>query len=132
MQDKKLTKSILIVEDSTTTSALIRAVIEEMGDFNTVEAGSGFEALKILPTQEFDLVITDINMPDINGLELINFIKNNPKYSHLPLIIVSTERSEEDKKRGIALGAMAYITKPFKAYELQEVIKQAIMHEGFL
>lgn len=132
MQDKKLTKSILIVEDSTTTRALIRAVIEEMGDFNTVEAGSGFEALKILPTQEFDLVITDINMPDINGLELISFIKNNPKYGHLPLIIVSTERSEEDKKRGIALGAMAYITKPFKAYELQEVIKQAIMHEGFL
>jgi two-component system chemotaxis response regulator CheY len=130
MLSERLTKSILIVEDSTTTRALIRAVIEEMGDFNTVEASSGFEALKLLPTQEFDLVITDINMPDINGLELIGFMKNNPKYSHLPLIIVSTERSEEDKKRGMALGAMAYITKPFKAHELQEVIKQAIMYEG--
>jgi two-component system chemotaxis response regulator CheY len=130
MLSERLTKSILIVEDSTTTRALIRAVIEEMGDFNTVEASSGFEALKLLPTQEFDLVITDINMPDINGLELISFMKNNPKYSHLPLIIVSTERSEEDKKRGMALGAMAYITKPFKAHELQEVIKQAIMYEG--
>jgi two-component system chemotaxis response regulator CheY len=130
MLSERLTKSILIVEDSTTTRALIRAVIEEMGDFNTVEASSGFEALKLLPTQEFDLVITDINMPDINGLELIGFMKNNPKYSHLPLIIVSTERSEEDKRRGMALGAMAYITKPFKAHELQEVIKQAIMYEG--
>jgi two-component system chemotaxis response regulator CheY len=130
MLSERLTKSILIVEDSTTTRALIRAVIEEMGDFNTVEASSGFEALKLLPTQEFDLVITDINMPDINGLELIGFMKNNPKYSHLPLIIVSTERGEEDKRRGMALGAMAYITKPFKAHELQEVIKQAIMYEG--
>jgi two-component system chemotaxis response regulator CheY len=130
MQSELTTKSILIVEDSTTTRALIRAVIEEMGDFNTVEAGSGFDALKLLPTQEFDLVITDINMPDINGLELINFMKNNPRYSHLPLIIVSTEKSEEDKKRGMALGAMAYITKPFKAHELQEVIRQAIMYEG--
>jgi two-component system chemotaxis response regulator CheY len=130
MLSERLTKSILIVEDSTTTRALIRAVIEEMGDFNTVEASSGFEALKLLPTQEFNLVITDINMPDINGLELISFMKNNPKYSHLPLIIVSTERSEEDKKRGMALGAMAYITKPFKAHELQEVIKQAIMYES--
>jgi two-component system chemotaxis response regulator CheY len=130
MQKERSTKSILIVEDSTTTRALIRAVIEEMGDFNTFEAGSGFDALKLLPTQEFDLVITDINMPDINGLELINFMKNNPRYSHLPLIIVSTERSEEDKKRGMALGAMAYITKPFKAHELQEVIRQAIMYEG--
>jgi two-component system chemotaxis response regulator CheY len=130
MQSERTTKSILIVEDSTTTRALIRAVVEEMGDFNTVEAGSGFDALKLLPTQEFDLVITDINMPDINGLELINFIRNNPRYRHLPLIIVSTEKSEEDKKRGMALGAMAYITKPFKAHELQEVIKQAIMYEG--
>jgi two-component system chemotaxis response regulator CheY len=122
-------KSILIVEDSATTRALIKAVIDEMGDFTIVEAASGFEALKLLPVQQFDLVVTDINMPDINGLELINFIKTNPQYSEIPLIIVSTERSEEDKKRGIALGAMAYITKPFKAHELQEVIKQAIKIE---
>jgi two-component system chemotaxis response regulator CheY len=127
MQGEGSAKNILIVEDSATTRALIRAVIEDMGDFNTVEAGSGFEALKLLPTQEFNLVITDVNMPDINGLELIHFIKSNPRYSHIPLIIVSTERSEEDKKRGIALGAMSYITKPFKAQELQEVVKQAIL-----
>jgi len=126
MRNDKQNRSILIVEDSTTTRALIRAIVEEMGDFHTVEARTGFDALKILPTQDFDLVITDINMPDINGLELINFIKNNPKYKDLPLIIVSTERSEEDKKRGMALGAMAYITKPFKAEELHEVIKQVI------
>ena len=119
-------KTILLVEDSATTRALIRAVIDEMGDFNTVEASSGFEALKLLPTQEFDLVITDINMPDINGLELINFLKNNQRYNHIPLIIVTTERSEEDRKRGMALGATAYITKPFKADELQEVIKRAL------
>jgi len=119
-------KTILLVEDSATTRALIRAVIDEMGDFNTVEASSGFEALKLLPTQEFDLVITDINMPDINGLELINFLKNNQRYNHIPLIIVTTERSEEDRKRGMALGAIAYITKPFKADELQEVIKRAL------
>jgi two-component system chemotaxis response regulator CheY len=127
MQREGIIKSILIVEDSATTRALIRAVTEEMGDFTIIEAASGFEALKLLPTQEFNLVITDINMPDINGLELISFIKNNPRYTNIPLIIVSTERSEEDKKRGIALGAMAYITKPFKAHELQEMIKQAIM-----
>ncbi len=126
MQGEGSAKNILIVEDSATTRALIRAVIEDMGNFNTVEAGSGFEALKLLPTQDFNLVITDVNMPDINGLELIHFIKSNPRYSHIPLIIVSTERSEEDKKRGIALGASSYITKPFKAQELQEVVKQAI------
>ena len=119
-------KTILIVEDSATTRALIRAVIEELGDFETVEASSGFEALKMMPLQEYDLIITDINMPDINGLELINFVRNNPRYNHLPIIIVSTEKSEEDKKRGIALGATAYITKPFKSFELQEIIKKTI------
>ncbi len=124
---EKENKNILIVEDSATTRALIRAVVEEMYDFNIVEAGSGFEALKLLPSLNFNLIITDINMPDINGLELISFVKNNPRYNHIPLIIVSTERSEEDKKRGMALGATAYITKPFKAQELQEVIKRVII-----
>lgn len=119
-------KNILIVEDSATTRALLRAVIEELENCETVEASTGFEALKLLPSQKFDLIITDINMPDINGLELINFVRTNPYYSHLPIIIVSTERSEEDKKRGMALGANAYITKPFKSFELQEVIKQTI------
>ncbi|MBI5848655.1 MAG: response regulator [Nitrospirae bacterium] len=120
-------KTILIVEDSATTRALIRAVIDELGDYETVEAGSGFEALKMLPQQEYDLIVTDINMPDINGLELINFVRNNPRYNHLPIIIVSTERSEEDKKRGMALGATAYVTKPFKSSELQEIIKKILV-----
>ena len=119
-------KTILIVEDSATTRSLIRAVIDELGDFETVEASSGFEALKMLPLQRYDLIITDINMPDINGLELISFVRNNPRYDHLPVIIVSTERSEEDKRRGMALGAAAYVAKPFESFELQEIIKKTI------
>ena len=119
-------KSILLVEDSATTRSLIRAVIEEIGDFDVVEAPTGFDALKLLPAQDFDLVLTDINMPDINGLELINFVKGNPRYNHIPLIIVTTERSEEDKKRGMALGATAYVTKPFKAPELQGIIRKIL------
>jgi two-component system chemotaxis response regulator CheY len=119
-------KTILIVEDSATTRALIRAVIDEIGEFETVEASSGFEALKMLPQQQYDLIITDINMPDINGLELISFVRNNPRFTHLPIVIVSTERSEEDKRRGMALGAAAYVTKPFKSFELQEIIKKTI------
>ncbi|MHB8882117.1 MAG: response regulator [Thermodesulfovibrionales bacterium] len=119
-------KTILIVEDSATTRALIRAVIDELGDVETVEAGSGFEALKMLPLQDYDLIITDINMPDINGLELISFVRSNPRYTHLPIIIVSTERSEEDKRRGMALGATGYVTKPFKSGELQDIVKNTL------
>lgn len=120
-------KSILIVEDSATTRAMIKAVIEDMGeDFTALEADTGFEALRMLPQERFDLIITDINMPDVNGLELINFVKSNPNYQHIPMIIVTTERSSADKARGLALGASAYVTKPFKAEELQEVITKAL------
>jgi len=119
--------SLLIVEDSAATRALIRSAIEEIGeDLSTVEAASGFEALKLLPTENFDLIITDINMPDINGLELIHFVKTNPRYSGIPVIIVTTERSKEDKERGLALGASAYVIKPFRAEELQEAITRIL------
>lgn len=120
-------KSVLIVEDSATTRAMIKAVIEDMGeDFTTLEANTGFEALRMLPQESLDLIITDINMPDVNGLELINFVKSNPNYRHIPMIIVTTERSTEDKERGLALGASAYVTKPFQAEELQEAIVKTL------
>ncbi|HUO76409.1 MAG TPA: response regulator [Thermodesulfovibrionales bacterium] len=120
-------KSVLIVEDSATTRAMIRAVIEDMEeDFTTLEASTGFEALKLLPQGSFDLIITDINMPDVNGLELIHFVKTNPNYQHIPIVIVTTERSSEDRERGLALGASAYITKPFTSEQLQEVITKIL------
>jgi two-component system chemotaxis response regulator CheY len=120
-------KSVLIVEDSATTRAMIRAVIEDMEeDFTALEASTGFEALKLLPQGSFDLIITDINMPDVNGLELIHFVKTNPNYQHIPMVIVTTERSSEDRERGLALGASAYITKPFTSEQLQEVIARIL------
>jgi len=120
-------KSVLIVEDSATTRAMIKAVIEDMGeDFTALEANTGFEALRLLPQEQIDLIITDINMPDVNGLELINFVKSNPNYRHIPIIIVTTERSMEDKERGLALGASAYVTKPFRTEELQDAIAKTL------
>jgi two-component system, chemotaxis family, chemotaxis protein CheY len=119
-------RNVLIVEDSKAIRSMIRMTLEEAGDFFTAEAGNGFEALKTLPTMRFDLIITDINMPDINGLELIGYVKSNPTYRAIPLVIVSTEKSEEDKKRGIALGAAGYIVKPFKKEGLLAVVRQVL------
>jgi len=118
--------SVLIVEDSKAMRGLIRATVEQISGFATSEAGSGFDALKTLPSQKFDLIITDINMPDINGLELISFVKGHPQYKDIPLIIVSTEKSEEDKRRGMSLGASGYIVKPFRSDELQNLIKDIL------
>jgi two-component system, chemotaxis family, chemotaxis protein CheY len=119
-------KNVLVVEDSKAIRSMIRVALEEAGDFFVTEAGSGFEALKALPAQRLDLIITDINMPDINGLELIGFVKSNPAYRSIPLVIVSTEKSEEDKKRGIALGASGYVVKPFRKEELMDAVEKAL------
>lgn len=119
-------KNILVVEDSKAIRSMIRVSLEEAGGFFAVEAASGFEALKALPTRRFDLIITDINMPDINGLELIGFVKSNPAYRDIPLMIVSTEKTEEDQKRGVALGAAGYVVKPFTKAQLMEVVGKVL------
>jgi two-component system chemotaxis response regulator CheY len=122
-------KNVLIVEDSKAIRSMIRVSLEEAGGFYATEAGNGFEALKTLPTRSFDLIITDINMPDINGLELIGYVKSNPAYQKIPLIIVSTEKTEEDKKRGMALGAAGYVVKPFRKDELMATVERALKKE---
>ncbi|MFK7894286.1 MAG: response regulator [Myxococcota bacterium] len=113
---------ILIVEDSATMRSLIVASLEELETpVKIVEAENGFEALRYLPREEFDLVVTDINMPDINGLELVSFIKTNEKYAAIPLVIVSTEGSDRDRDKGLGLGANAYLVKPFDPEALRQV-----------
>jgi len=105
------------------TRSLVRAVASEIDGVETFEANTGFEALKMLPARKYDLIVTDINMPDINGLELINFVKSDERYRVIPMLIISTEKSDEDRKRGLEMGADAYLSKPFKADELLEMIK---------
>ena len=122
-----MAKKILIAEDSQTMRSLIASTISALGEYELIEAANGFEALRILPREKVDLVITDINMPDINGLELISFIKNNPNYQETPLFIISTEGSEKDREKGLSLGADAYLVKPFKPEELQALIQRYLV-----
>ena len=117
-----LVQRVLIVEDSPTMRALLSSALEELETpVKITEAASGFDALRLLPRERFDLIVTDINMPDINGLELVAFVKNNQAYASIPLVIVSTEGSERDRDKGLGLGADAYLVKPFEAEALREV-----------
>ena len=112
---------VLVVEDSPSTRAFLATTIEsdaDVVDLEVVEACSGFEALKVLPHHKFDAILTDINMPDINGLELVSFLKNHPLYKSIPIMVISTESTAEDRKRAAALGAEEYVVKPFQAPEL--------------
>ena len=87
---------------------------------------SGFEALRELPRVAYDLILTDINMPDINGLELVSFVKNNAAFRTIPLVIVSTEGSERDRDKGLSLGADAYLVKPFAPETLREIAQDLL------
>ncbi len=118
-----MAKKVLVVEDSSAVRSLIAETVEEIKGYEVVQAENGFEALKALPTQRFDLIITDINMPDINGLEIIHFVRTNENYKSIPLIVVTTEQGEEDRKKGLALGATEYIIKPFDPEKLKTVVK---------
>lgn len=112
---------VLVVEDSSSMRAYLTTIIEggtEAYDLEIVEAASGFEALKTLPHHKFDAILTDINMPDINGLELVSFLKNHPVHRTIPIMVISTESREEDRKRAEALGAEEYLVKPFQASDL--------------
>jgi two-component system chemotaxis response regulator CheY len=115
---------VLIVEDSKAAREFIAATVESVSGVEAVTTSSGFEALKLLPRHRFDLIITDINMPDINGLELINFVKKNPNYRETPLFIITTEGGEKDRDRGMALGAAEYLVKPFQPQSLEGLLRR--------
>lgn len=117
-------RKVLIVEDSAATRELLRAAVEIVAEVEVFTAVSGFDALKVLPRHRFELIITDINMPDINGLELINFVKKNPHYREVPLFIVTTEGREQDRDRGLQLGANEYVLKPFVPEQLCELVRR--------
>jgi two-component system chemotaxis response regulator CheY len=118
--------NILIVEDSPTMRQLIMFSLKRMGDCALVEASDGVDGWKKLSGQEFDLILTDINMPVMDGLKLVSLIRNDEKKKNIPIIIITTEGAEEDRKRGLSLGANDYISKPIQSHTLLEVVKKYI------
>lgn len=117
---------ILVVEDSASMRSYVTTIIEGDADLEIVEASTGFEALKTLPHHKFDAIVTDINMPDINGLELVSFLKNHPVYKAIPIMIISTESADADRERAAALGAEEYVCKPFEASELMAKLRRLL------
>ena len=125
-------RRVLVVEDSSSARALVRAMLEDaafagaVGGCEVVEATSGFDAMRLLPRGPYDLIITDINMADINGLELVHFIRRSEHHRATPLLIISSLAENRDVERGLALGADAYLTKPFTAEQLRGTCTQLL------
>lgn len=117
---------ILVVEDSPTMRQLISFALKRLRGIEIVEASDGVEGLKKLNSQSFDLIITDINMPVMDGLKLISLVRRDTKYRVIPIMIITTEGGAEDRERALALGADAYITKPIQAGNVLDTAKSLL------
>ena len=115
-------RKILITDDSKLIHKMFEVLLRQ---YNLVHAHDGLEALQCLGSHpDIDLVLLDINMPRMSGLEFLTHIKNESAYQDIPVVIISTEGKEEDTIRGLEAGAAAYIKKPFGNQELLEVIQR--------
>lgn len=120
---------LLIVEDSKASREALVAMLEDVlvaldVQAELVQAGGGFEALKLLPHHRFDLIFTDLLMQDINGFELINFIKRTPRYRETPLVIVTSEGQEQTRQKGLEVGASAVLAKPVVPELLEALLRR--------
>ncbi|MDP2278917.1 MAG: response regulator [Nitrospirota bacterium] len=114
--------NILVVEDSPTMRQLIGFAMKRIANSKVIEATDGVDALKKLSSEKIDLILADINMPVMDGLKLVSLVRGNPIYKDIPIIIITTEGAEEDKKRALAIGANAYLPKPIQTQELIKLV----------
>ena len=114
---------ILIIEDSPTMRQLISFALKRLPGVRIFEANDGVDGLKKLSADKFDLILTDINMPIMDGLKLVSLVRNDATYKNTPIVVITTEGASEDRERALALGANDYITKPIQAGRILNMAK---------
>ncbi len=117
--------TILIADDSTTMRAMVRGALE-VDRHHVVEAADGREALVALDAAPVDLVITDVNMPELDGLALVRTLRGQSRYRFTPILVLTTESSDQMKQRGREAGATGWLVKPFQRDRLREVVQHVL------
>ncbi|HXD08262.1 MAG TPA: chemotaxis response regulator CheY [Burkholderiaceae bacterium] len=114
----------LIVDDFSTMRRIVRGLLKEIGHNNADEAEDGVVALQMLKTTKFDFVVSDINMPNMNGFDLLKAIKSDDTLKHIPVLMVTAEARKEDIVLAAQSGAAGYIVKPFTKATLEEKVQK--------
>ena len=120
----------LVVDDFSTMRRIVRGLLKEMGCNNVGEAEDGVEALGMLRAQRFDFVVSDINMPNMDGFELLQAIKADDALRHLPVLMVTAEARKEDIVKAAQSGAAGYIVKPFSKATLEDKVQRILLKMG--
>ena len=124
-----MSKSVLVVDDSATFRQLLCMSLSRLDGVkpgSITEAVDGMDALDKIKQKQFDLVLTDIRMPNMDGLELVRQVRKDPTWQNLPIIIISTKGSEDDIELGISLGANGYLSKPISMLKLRELVSSML------
>jgi two-component system chemotaxis response regulator CheY len=116
-------KRILTVDDSRTMREMVALTLRGAG-FDVVQADDGINALKTLETNVVDMIITDLNMPNMDGLELVRALRSKPQFKGVPILFLTTRNSDADKSAGRAAGATGWIVKPFDPARLVQVVNK--------
>jgi two-component system chemotaxis response regulator CheY len=109
---------------------MIVFALSRIRELTVVEVDDGVDALRRIASTRFDIIITDINMPILDGLKLVKRLRADEAYKDVPIIIITTEGAEEDRQRALALGANAYITKPIQAPQVIATVKELLARAG--
>jgi two-component system chemotaxis response regulator CheY len=117
---------ILVVDDSKVMREMLIACLRGQDDFSFTQAGSGLEAIEHLSLKPFHLVLLDLNMPDIGGVEVVEFVRSQDRLRSLPIIIVTTRGDDVSKDRALKAGATRYLTKPFTPEVIQAEVVSAL------
>ena len=118
--------SCLVVEDSPMMRQLLVFALSRVKNLRVTEADDGVDGLRKLAAGRFDIILTDINMPIMDGLKLVKRVRTDPVHKDTPVIIITTEGAAEDRKRALELGANAYITKPIQAPQVIAKVKELL------
>lgn len=121
-----MTLRALVVDDSLQLRKSIMYALQKLPDLVCVEASDGAEALRKFQSGHFDIVLTDINMPVLDGLKLVAHIRQDEANASLPVVVVTTEAAEADRDRALRLGANAYLVKPVQAHTVLDTVKRLL------
>jgi two-component system chemotaxis response regulator CheY len=120
-------RKALVVDDSQAMRRNIVHALQRIEGMACLEAQDGAEGLKKLATDRFDLVLTDINMPVMDGLKLIALVRQGDSaHREVPIVVITTESAEEDRRRAMSLGASAYLVKPVRAQQVLSTVKELL------
>lgn len=120
-----MAKTIMTVDDSASVRQMVSFTLKQQG-YQVVEACDGKDALQKLTGQKVDMIVTDLNMPNLDGIGLIKGVRANPTYKFVPIVMLTTESQDSRKQEGKAAGATGWIVKPFKPEQLLAVVKKVI------